>query len=426
MSLSLVIAPPSRLKPWLATAWRYGLSASGPVATSGAHFLASLLFVRNLSAASFGLFSFVLVIVPFAMSMTASLLVIPVTRSLTQSPEQRAAVVASCMKMNALLALATTLAVFLLLLLAHAELLAALLLGLFGGAFTFRWFVRSFAFVEGRAKTAVACDLIYALVLIGGLGLLAWQHKLSLSAGGLCLLLAALASMAPAGRNFFAVQWSALFNGRLGLYANIFRDVTRWSLTGVVLTEMTVNAHAYLVTFISGPGSFAVLALGMLLMRPASLVQSALPDLERPRMTRQIAARDWPGLTRTRQEFAAGLILMLVVTMVLDAGLLGWFPSLVLKKGYAFNSAVIVTLISAVIMAVRALRTPPAVQMQAVGTFRELAVIGTKSSVISLIATLGLLLAFGPIASLCGVLCGEVAILTETRKLMRRWEQKRD
>jgi hypothetical protein len=97
----------------------------------------------------------------------------------------------------------------------------------------------------------------------------------------------------------------------------------------------------------------------------------------------------------------------------------------VLKKGYAFNSAVIVTLISAVIMAVRALRTPPAVEMQAAGTFRELAVIGTKSSVISVIATLGLLLAFGPIASLCGVLCGEVAILIETRKLMRRWEQNR-
>ena len=71
----------------LATAWRYGLSTSGPVATSGAHFLASLLFVRALSAAAFGLFSFVLVIVPFAMSMTAALLVIPVTRALGEPQE---------------------------------------------------------------------------------------------------------------------------------------------------------------------------------------------------------------------------------------------------------------------------------------------------------------------------------------------------
>src|ERR1700742_4026038 len=103
MSLSLEAAPSSRLKPWAETAWRYGLSASGPMATSGAHFLASLLFVRNLAAASFGLFSFVLVIVPFAMSMTASLLVIPVTRALGESREQRALTVASCLKMNAVL-----------------------------------------------------------------------------------------------------------------------------------------------------------------------------------------------------------------------------------------------------------------------------------------------------------------------------------
>ena len=58
MSLSLDLAetPPSRLRPLLATARRYGLSVSGPVATSGAHFLASLLFVRSLPASAFGLF----------------------------------------------------------------------------------------------------------------------------------------------------------------------------------------------------------------------------------------------------------------------------------------------------------------------------------------------------------------------------------
>jgi putative peptidoglycan lipid II flippase len=228
--------------------------------------------------------------------------------------------------------------------------------------------------------------------------------------------------MAPAGRDFFAAQSSALFHGRLSPYTDIFRDVTRWALMGVVLTEMTVNAHVYLVTFISGSGSFALLALGMLLLRPASLVQSALPDLERPRMTRQIAAQDWHGLSRTRREFGVGLVLMLLATLALDGGLLAWYPGLILKKGYSLHAAVTVTAICGIIMAVRALRTPPAVEMQAAGSFRELAFIGTKSSVISLLATLALLLAFGPLASLGGVLCGEVAMLVESRRLMRRWE----
>ena len=102
-------APPSRLKPLLATARRYGLSASGPVATSGAHFLASLLFVRSLSAGAFGLFSFVLVIVPFAMSMTGALLIIPATRALTLPQQARAEAMASCLKMNLLLSALTML-----------------------------------------------------------------------------------------------------------------------------------------------------------------------------------------------------------------------------------------------------------------------------------------------------------------------------
>jgi hypothetical protein len=424
MSLSLAIAPhplKSRLKPWLATAWRYGLSASGPVATSGAHFLASLLFVRNLAAASFGLFSFVLVIVPFAMSATAALLVIPVTRSLGDTQERREQIAACCLKLNLLLSALAMLGVFAALLAARSTMAPAILLGAFGGALTFRWFGRCYAYVEGRMKAAVASDMAYALCLVAGLGILALSHHVSLVSGAAMMLAAALVALAPLGKTFFAEQWAAIGKGRLGLYGGMFRDVTRWSLLGVVFTEMTVNAHAYLVTFIAGPGTFALLALGMLLMRPASLVQSALPDLERPLMTRQIAARDWPALDRTRREFGFGLIAVLLATLALDAVLLIWFPSLILKRGYGLHDVVLVGTLSAIIMAVRALRAPPSVHLQAAGWFKQLAAIGTSSSVISILATLALLLLFGPIASLGGVLLGELVILLNCWRLMREW-----
>jgi hypothetical protein len=425
LSLELAEAPPSRLKPLLATARRYGLSASGPVATSGAHFLASLLFVRSLSASAFGLFSFVLVIVPFAMSMTGALLIIPATRALTLPQQARAEAMACCLKMNLLLSALTMVAVASLLVIAHAALLPALLLGLFGGALTFRWFARCYAFVEGRLRNAIASDIVYAAALIFGLAVLALSRHVSLTAGAGMLLLAALASFAPLGRKFFAEQWAALSDGKLRLYGATFRDVTRWSLLGVIFTELTVNAHAYLVTFVAGSGPFALLALGMLLMRPASLVQSALPDLERPVMTRQIAARDWRGLARTRKEFGAGLFAMLAGTLMLDTGLLLWFPSLILKKGYSLHAVIIVAAISAVIMAIRCLRAPPAVLLQAVGAFKQSAAISLKTSAISLAATLILLLAFGPIASLGGVALGELAFLFYCRKLASAWEAQR-
>jgi hypothetical protein len=426
MSLSLeAAAPSSRLKPWAQTAWRYGLSASGPMATSAAHFLASLLFVRNLDAAHFGLFSFVLVIVPFAMSATAALLVVPVTMSLMESENRRTEVNACCLKLNLLLTILTALGVFAALLAAHSPPMPAILLSLFGGAFTFRWFSRCFAYVQGRMRAAVGSDFTYGLGLIAGLGVLIVTHNVTLVGGAFAMLIAALAALVPLGRTFFAEQLQALKKGRLGLYRATFRDLTRWSLLGVVTTELTVNAHAYLVTFIAGPGPFALLALGMLLMRPASLMQSALPDLERPLMTRQIAASDWHGLERTRREFGFGLMAALLATLVLDAVLLIWFPQLVLKRGYDLHDVLIVTGLCALIMAVRALRAPQAVHLQAAGLFKQLAMIGSVSSAVSVLSTLALLMTFGPIASLGGVFLGELVILIRCRALARDWQARR-
>src|SRR5215475_13390912 len=102
-SLNPPLTANPRLPDFLATAWRYALSTSGPVATSGAHFLASLLFVRTLPAAEFGLFSFVLVIVPFAMSIIAALLVLPVNSALGEAEEVRRRTEATCLKMNLIL-----------------------------------------------------------------------------------------------------------------------------------------------------------------------------------------------------------------------------------------------------------------------------------------------------------------------------------
>ncbi|MDB5739785.1 MAG: hypothetical protein JWP16_825, partial [Alphaproteobacteria bacterium] len=68
------IATPSwaaRQPAWLGVAGRYAVSAAGPLAVSAAHFLASLIFLRLLTAREFGLFSFVMVVVSFGMSATA-------------------------------------------------------------------------------------------------------------------------------------------------------------------------------------------------------------------------------------------------------------------------------------------------------------------------------------------------------------------
>jgi O-antigen/teichoic acid export membrane protein len=418
------IATPSwiaRQPAWLGVAGRYAVSAAGPLAVSAAHFLASLLFLRLLTAQEFGLFSFVMVVVSFGMSATASLVVVPITQALARGDASGRAI---CFKINWLVCGGFGIGLGLALGLGGASLVQAAVMGLFGAVFAWRWFARNMAYIDGRMRDAFASDITYSLLLILTLAVLALAHRISLLVGSEVLLAAALLALLPFGSDFMRVQARALAGPRLGDYAPIFRNVSRWALVGVFLTEVTVNAHAYLVTFISGAGAFALLALGMLLLRPSALAQSSLPDLERPAMARAIAARDFAGLDRIRRHFTWGLSAAWIANLALCAIILTVFPALVLKKGYAIHDAALVAIISAAVMGIRVLRTPLAVQLQAAGEFKALAGIGSISSVISVIATLALLLAFGPIASLGGIFLGEMVILIRLRHMTRDWRAK--
>ena len=231
--------------------------------------------------------------------------------------------------------------------------------------------------------------------IIGSLVTLLVLHELTVLHAAIVLASASVLSLAAFGRRYLAQQIWLGRDGALADYAPIWRDVTRWSLMGVVLTETTANAHAYLVTLISGPGAFALLAIGALLMRPISLVYAALPDLERPAMARAIAAGDAARALRIVKQFRTAVGAMWVVTVLAAGAILIWFPHLVLKKGYGEDQALIVMALSAAIMAVRAVRTPESVLLQAAREFKPLARTSLWSSVVSLIATLALLLLVG-------------------------------
>ena len=424
MTQAAALARTDTATPALLTlARRYGPTVAGPLAVSGAHFLASLLFVRNLGAAEFGIFSFVLVASAFAMSISGAGLVLPATQSMVKGDHlATAAVFRLALAAGLVFAAGLTLATMA----AGASLSHAAPLGLFGAVLAYRWFARSLAYIEGRIAAAIFSDLLYGLTVAAGLGAMALTHHVSLRLGGELLLLAALVSLVAFGKDFFRLQWRGFKTGRLPDYLPAFRDVTAWSLLGVAMTEATLNAHAYLVTFIQGPGAFALPALAMLLMRPASLVQSALPDLERPAMLRAFAARDGARLDRILFEFQSALALVLLATLLLAGALLLFAPNLLLRQGYNAGDVATAALLAAAIMAVRSARAPLGVLLQAAGEFKALARLSAWSAATAILSTLALLLAFGPVASLGGILLGELAILAGMRPLVRKARQAAD
>jgi O-antigen/teichoic acid export membrane protein len=403
-------------------ALRYGLSASGPISVSGAHFVASMIFLHVLTRAEFGLFAFLLVIVPLCMSVSGALLGTSMATAITGSKTLCEDQIGTHLKLNILFSVFATLAVFALMCTIHAPLMLAAFLGLYGGAMTLRWFGRSYAYLTNKPMRAVGSDIAYSMLLMAGLAALVAAHQFTAIHAAEVLLAAAALSVSAFGPNFLVRLFWPGKAGSLTSYGRIWQDITRWSLLGVMLTEMTANAHAYLVTLVSGPAAFALLAVGALLMRPVSLVLTALPDMERPVMARAIVAGDMARAFRSVKEFrtAAGAVWLL--TLLLSGALLVWFPHLILKQGYDETQAVVVVAIWGAIQAVRTLRTPESVLLQAAREYRPLAKVGMWSSIVSLAATLVLLLVAGPVASLGGVLIGEMLMTASIFSLSRKWK----
>jgi len=404
-------------------AGRYSLSAAGPISVSGAHFAASIIFLHQLAPAEFGMFSFLLVVVPFALSISSGLFGAPLLSALGKAEGMADTTRRALGEANRLYCLAAGIATAGLMYFSNVDAASSLLLGCYGATMAFRWFARSTAYNANSAVRAAASDFVYSAALLAGLMFLAATGEMSLERTTVVLLLSALIAVLPFGWVFLKSQLRAPMPAFASVYAPIWRDVTRWSLMGVVLSEMTANAHAYLVTFISGAHAFALLAIGSLMMRPLSLVLSALPDRERPVMARALAAGDVKSALSTIVEFRFATAGMWLATVALSAVILVWFPHLVIRQGFDGRAVTEAVALWSLIGAIRAFRAPEQAFLIAAGEFHQLARAGTFGSVVSLVGVLVLLAAFGPVFSLFGIAAGEAAMSWRIMTLMAKWRR---
>jgi O-antigen/teichoic acid export membrane protein len=401
---------------------RYALSIFGPVSVSAAHFLASLIFLRELPPVYFGQFAFLLIIVPFlSVSAGGSLTIAPLA-AMVADTEKSERNLSLLLKVNLLFSVFALFATTVTLLLSNSSLSIALILAPYGALMSLRWFGRAYVFARSEPFKVMLSDLVYSLSLCAGILVLFDFNAFNIDTVALVMTLSALLGTFFLGADYLRRQFWSLGRSSLRDYWPVWQDYTRWSLVGVTLAELTANAHAYLVTFISGPKAFAVLAVGALLMRPVSLVMGALPDFERPRMARALAAGDYEQAFKFVNQFRTAGAAIWAVTLGLLAVLLIWFPHEILKGNYDHTEVIVVLGIWAVIMAARVLRTPESVLLQGGGEFKPLAAVNTKSSVVSVIATATLLFLFGPLAALGGILIGELMMTGATISLFRKWK----
>jgi hypothetical protein len=400
---------------------RYALATIGPVGAAGTQFALSLQLLHLLSPASFGSFSFLLVISQFSTGLWSALFCAPLPIVMAQDEKSGQGLVSSLFAVNLVLSVLAFGTFLILGVSLKVPVAAAALFAGYAAVALLRWVARAHAYAVGAGRRTVASDLVYSAGLLIGIGLVSILGAYSPDLPYGALLISAAMSLLPFGRQYFLTQFVRIRLYHLPRYAHVWRQHSRWSLVGVITTEATVNAHAYIVTLISGPLAFAPIAASALIIRPISVVINALTEFERPQMARQIARRDIASVQRSAGTFLLVLVLTWAMTVAAAVLLMAYDPGAIFPSHYSQASLALgMTLWLAVIL-MRILRTPDSVLLQAAGMFRWLAHASIISSVVSVAAVTMLLVLGGPLWSLGGVLLGEAIFAAWTWYQARRW-----
>lgn len=408
-----------------ATLSRYILGVGGPALLAAAHFAASWACLALLAPRDFGLFSFSMVIMNLGLGFSNALFCAPLAVNVNSGDETVRLAADACFAANQLYFLifgavaAATLAIV------GASANEAGTIGLYCSVMMLRWFARSYFFAVHEPRRAFLSDLIYSASLGSYIayivGIASESHLSDLFRG---FLLASVAASLPFGAGLLRRQFQWIRAVVLHEYLPIWRAQARWALLGVITAEATSNAHAYLVTLLAGPEAFSLLAAASLFFRPVSVCSTALSQVERPVIARDVSALDWASLHHTVLWFRGCLLLIWAVSSILTALVFYFHPTLVARFDPVELS--VATLVWAFIVAVRAIRVPESVLLQAVNRFRALAVGSCKSAIVSTVAASVLLVTWGATFSLVGIFLGDLTYLMSLLRISREWKQENE
>lgn len=366
------------------------------------------MLLSQVPAAAFGRFTFLLIVAQFAAAIWSALFCAPLPALLADVREdERAGVIDRLFLINLVgVALAGAL------LLVTARLVgetwaAGGVFALYAALALVRWFRRAQAYVVARPLRSTASDLGYCAMLLGGTMLL-WTSGRATTEGAYWLLTASvIIGLLPFAR-FGEAREQA--HARTHLTA-FWRQHVRWSLFGVVATEATTNAHAYLVTSFLGAGAFAPLAAGALPVRPVNVLGNALCESERARFAALADEHAPDALRHGLRHFRNVLLLGWFATAAATVALFALHPSLLYPRNYHLPEVAVAAALWMGTALIRLLFTPGATLLQAIGEFRALAMMSCRASVVTLAATGVLVMLAPPAWSIVGVLIGETMIL---------------
>lgn len=405
----------------------YVAAIAGPATAAVAQFALSLVCIKLLSVAEFGVFTLNLTIVQLAQSIWTALYCAPiqvVNGTASQVKSMRDAIYA--MSFTSSLALGALHALGILVFEPQSG--SVFLIAVCTVTYLNRWFLRALTYCFGRNYLVFASDLVYSMLLIVLTGLWFWWPIASLWVPFASMIVASLAGGLVCLAGCRGLVYGGLIAGTkaLATYADIWKRYSSWSVLGVVTTEMTANAHVYLVSALVGPAALAPIAASALIVRPTQVSANALSEYGRARISRCYVDGNFKLVRDEISNFRIVLAGVLIINVLLALAILYFGAPYLPHKDYDFETLAGAAALWFGVALIRNLRTPESVFIQAVGDFKPLAFASVWSGAVSVAAVVGTVLLLGPVLSIVAVGVGELiyaaiiwSIYGETRNRLK-------
>lgn len=397
------------------------LPLCGPVAMSGAQFILTFILLRRMALEEFGQIAFLMVIQQFLLGCWSALFCAPLlvlTADGGHGSQRQGealnggALIAGGIAFLAMVPLACWLGLTLAGACAFAGFTALMLTRQYGRAWHLCHAGKGLAVASDLAFSGVI--LLFALALLAGATVAASQVAYGLFAA------AALSTLAVAwpGRGAGWLRWTM---ASLPDYGAIWRRDSRWTMMGVVATELTANAHAYIVAALLGPTAFAPIAATALFIRPVVVVINPLSEFERVRMAQALAQNDVAQVRRQRWLMRSVVLATWLGTAAVAGVIQHVWPTVLLGHTFPPHLVSIATVLWFAVVLARAVHAPEGAVLQAGGVFRPLALLAVGTAAVSALAVMGFTLWGGAVWSMAGVILGEGAYALMLRRMANRF-----
>lgn len=403
---------------------RYGAAVVGTAGSSGAQFILTLALLGRMFPADFGRYTFLMIVSQLVWGLGGALFSAPLARlSAYPDGDKARAATQAVLQLQPLFTLACAAISFIVAIVISAGPLDGMLFAVLIVTGGVRPFLRVAGYSANRQARIVLSDVLYTITVLALTLLLYLLRRQDLHLVLAILAMGHVVGLIPLTR---LVPWRLLAGSpraAASRYRGIWSDYAGWSLVGLIATEVTGNAHSYIVTAVAGPTGFSALAASTVLSKPGTVALNALSELERARMARFCGSGDRARLTATRRLFRIVAMLCWLATVAISFAALNVWPRALFHGQYDLGALQLAGWLWVVTMLIRCLYLPDAVEMQARGAFAQLAWPRLVGAPISLLGSLLIVLMAAPEWTVVAICLGEgfsaLLLLRAHRRILR-------